>query len=344
MRYPKPLARGARIAVIAPSSGVEPPLHARLDLVLGHLQSKGYVVEEGESLRHERLNASASADRRAEELQRTLMRDDVDAILPPWGGELAIELLDRLDWFALAHATPKWCIGYSDTSTWMLPLTLRLGWATAHGPCLMDLAPAQSDVLTTQALAQLATAEGGTFTQRQSPAWQKNWTDFAKVPEVVYALTETTRWRALNNASSVVMQGRLIGGCIDTLMQLTGSPHGDVPGFIRQHERDGVVLYLENAEQSPTAMVRALQQLRWAGWMDGVSGLLLGRSAGANATTANDLSYHQAVQQTLTTLTCPVLMDMDIGHLPPQLMLVNGSMADVTWNAEDGGLIKQTLC
>jgi muramoyltetrapeptide carboxypeptidase len=60
-----------------------------------------------------------------------LLRDDIDAVFPPWGGELAIELLDRLDWPALQQAPPKWLIGYSDTSTLMLPMTLRLGWPTA---------------------------------------------------------------------------------------------------------------------------------------------------------------------------------------------------------------------
>ena len=64
-----------------------------------------------------------------------LLRDDLAAFIPPWSGELAVELLDRLDWAALAAARPKWVLGYSNTSTWMLPLTLRLGWATAHGPC-----------------------------------------------------------------------------------------------------------------------------------------------------------------------------------------------------------------
>jgi muramoyltetrapeptide carboxypeptidase len=343
LHYPKPLARGDRIAIIAPSSGVESPLHARLDLVLAHLAAQGFSLEEGASLRQEHLNASAPAEQRAIALQHTLMRDDVHAILPPWGGELAIELLDRLDWQALTSAKPKWCIGYSDTSTWLLPLTLRLGWATAHGPCLMDLAPTQTDLLTTQALAQLSTPIGGSFTQRQSPAWQKHWTDFAKVPSVPYALTETTRWHALHEEPQITMRGRLIGGCIDTLQHLAGSLHGDVPRFIQQHASDGVVLYLENAGQSPTAMVRALQQLRWAGWMSNLAGVLLGRSAGPDAKSTDDLGYRQAVQQTLGTLPCPVLLDVDIGHLPPQLMLVNGALADLQWTAQVGGVIHQTL-
>ena len=54
------------------------------------------------------------------------------------GGETAINLLDVLDWEALAAVEPTWVIGFSDTTTSMLPLTLRLDWATVHGAMLMD--------------------------------------------------------------------------------------------------------------------------------------------------------------------------------------------------------------
>jgi muramoyltetrapeptide carboxypeptidase len=344
-RYPSPLKVSSRIAITAPSSGVEPPVHPRLDLNIAHLCAQGFVVEEGLCLRNQHASASASADVRAAELMHFLLRDDVDAIFPPWGGELAIELLDRLDWVALQTAKPKWLIGYSDTSTLMLPITLRLGWATAHGPCLMDLAPAQSDVLTRDALAVLSTPAGASVTQHQSEKWQSKWTDFQKEPSIAYALTEPTQWRCLNRpgANAVSFSGRLIGGCIDTLMHLAGTPFGDVGAFIQAHRADGVILYLENAEQSPTDLVRALHSLRWSGWLGGLAGVLIGRSQAPDTTGLSELRYESAMQQELATLACPVLIDVDIGHLPPQLMLINGSVAHVSWSATDGGTISQTL-
>lgn len=222
MIYPAPLLPGARIAVTAPSSGVQPALHARLDLVLAHLSAQGFEVVEGRCLRNETSGASAPADVRAAELMALLLRDDIAAIVPPWGGELAIELLDRLDWATLQGARPKWLLGYSDTSTLMLALTLRLGWATAHGPCLMDLAPGQHDPLTRGVMGALATPAGGRLMQAQSTHWQLKWTDFADVPDVTYQLTEPTRWQALHGQTEVSFSGRLIGGCIDTLMHLAG--------------------------------------------------------------------------------------------------------------------------
>src|SRR3546814_10269446 len=67
-----------------------------------------------------------------------LLDPEVRAVVPPWGGELAIDLLDLLDWDALAQAEPTWLVGYSDLTTVMVPLTLRTGWATLHGSNLMD--------------------------------------------------------------------------------------------------------------------------------------------------------------------------------------------------------------
>ncbi len=274
-----------------------------------------------------------------------LLRDDIDAVFPPWGGELAIELLERLDWVALQAAKPKWLIGYSDTSTLMLPITLRLGWATAHGPCLMDLAPSQSDALTRGALAVLGTPTGASVMQRQSEKWQSKWTDSQKEPSIAYALTEPTQWSCLNRPAHAVVSfsGRLIGGCIDTSMHLASTPFGDVASFIESSTPDGVILYLENAELSPTAMVRALHQLRWAGWLGGLRGVLIGRSQAPDTAGATELRYKEALQRELGTLACPVLIDVDIGHLPPQFMLINGSVAQVRWSAGEGGSVSQTL-
>jgi muramoyltetrapeptide carboxypeptidase len=342
IRYPAPLVAGARIAVTAPSSGVEPPCHARLDLALGHLRAQGFIVEEGRCLRAEVQDASAPADVRAAELMHFLMRDDVDAIFPPWGGELAIELLHRLDWAALAGANPKWLIGYSDSTTWMLPITLRLGWATVHGPCLMDCVPRQTDPLTRHTLAHLGTPHGGLFVQHASTHWQKQWTDFAVEPGSTYQLTEPTRWHELHGRDHARFSGRLVGGCLDTLMHLAGTPHADVPRFVRDAGNDGAILYLENAEQSPTGVVRALLGLRAAGWLDSVAGVLIGRSSAPDSSKPEALRYAEALQAALAELSCPVLVDVDIGHLPPQLLLINGAPAVVAFEGA-GGSVTQSL-
>jgi muramoyltetrapeptide carboxypeptidase len=339
LRWPAPLRPGSHIVVTAPSSGVEVSRHPRLDLVLAHLSRQGFVVEEGQCLRQQVAGASASADARAAELMQALLRDDVAAVYPPWGGELAIELLARLDWAALTRAQPKWLIGYSDTSTLQVPLTLCLGWPTAHGPGLMDLAPTQTDVLTTAALAHLGVGAGGRFEQRQSSHWQLKGGDFGRVPDLPFQLTETTQWRWLNPPAAAQdtasFSGRLIGGCLDTLIHLAGTAWAPWPG-------EGTVLYLENAELSPVALVRSLHRLRDSGWLDGLAGLMWGRSAAPDSSGPTTLRYEDAIRRELGALPCPVLVDVDIGHRPPQLLLVNGAWAEVSWSMAAGGRVVQT--
>ena len=342
--YPPALGAGDLVVVTAPSSGVEAPLHPRLERALDHLRAQGFRVEEGQCLRHEARSASAPAATRAAELMHHLLRDDVAAIIPPWGGELAIEILDLLDWPALARARPKWLLGYSDTSTWMLPITLRLGWATAHGPCLMDMVAGQSDPLTRHAMGVLATPHGGSVQQLASSHWQLKWTDFATAPDTTYRLTESTRWRSLQGAPDLAFEGRLVGGCLDTLMHLAGTPYGDVARFMAAQRQTGIVLYLENAGLSPTDWVRAMHRLRWAGWLSteqGLAGVLIGRSAAPDTTAASELRYEEALQSTLGALACPVVVDMDIGHRPPQLVLVNGAVAQVNLQTGSGGQVTQ---
>ena len=85
---------------------------------------------------------------------------------------------------------------------------------------------------------------------------------------MTYALTESTQWRCLNRSADgppLRFDGRLIGGCIDTLMHLAGSVFGNLSRFVQRCGAEAAITYLENAGMSPTELVRALHRLRWAG-------------------------------------------------------------------------------
>ena len=71
--------------------------------------------------------------------------------------------------------------------------------------------------------------------------------------------------------------------------------------------------------------------------------MLIGRSAAPDTTATTELRYAEALQATLGTLPCPVLVDVDIGHLPPQMVLVNGALATLQWSVTGGGVLTQTL-
>jgi muramoyltetrapeptide carboxypeptidase LdcA involved in peptidoglycan recycling len=339
IRFPKPLQKGDLIAVTAPSSGVSGQALARLDLVLDHLRHLGYRIVEGECLRNEYKNASAPRAQRARELTRFLNDPSVSAIFPPWGGELASELLELLDFEALRAVQPKWLLGFSDLSTLQMPLTLISGWATAHGSNLMDLAPTQTDSLTTSVLTVLGSDLSRPVHQQSSTHYEKTWIDFTVKVDASHHLTEPTRWKRLDGSNDpVAFRGRLIGGCLDTIAWLAGSKYGDIPSFIQASGTTGTILYLENVEMTPPGLVRALLSLRRSRWFDGLAGLLIGRSTGASPVSPSSLSYPEALAAALGDLRCPVLYDVDIGHQPPQFTLINGAVADVQFAAGQGSI------
>jgi muramoyltetrapeptide carboxypeptidase LdcA involved in peptidoglycan recycling len=343
IKFPKPLLPGHTIAVTAPSSGVSGAALARLDLGLAFLRAQGFEVVEGACLRAQHKDASAAAEIRARELEAFLHDPGVAAIFPPWGGELATELLDRIDFEALRDVEPKWLLGYSDLSTLQVPLTLLAGWATAHGPNLMDLAPTQTDELTTSTLAILACGRGETIEQRASSRYQIKWTPFEERIDAPFNLTEATRWQRLDGLTEdLCFTGRIIGGCLDTIAWLAGSRYGDIPSFVQRSGASGTILYLENVDMAPTGLVRCLLALKRHGWFEGLAGLLIGRSSGPEPVSAASLSYYDALHSVLQTLPYPVIVDVDIGHRPPQLTLINGARAVVTFR-QNGGTVLQHL-
>jgi muramoyltetrapeptide carboxypeptidase LdcA involved in peptidoglycan recycling len=342
IHYPKPLAPGDLIAITAPSSGVPAPFHHRLDRAIDSLRVRGYRVVEGAYLRQQQKQASATPELRAAELMRFLLDPEVAAVMPPWGGELAIELLHLIDFQALSKVPAKWFSGFSDLSTLHLPLTTISGWATLHGPNLMGLGAAKTDAVTTAIWDVLAAPLQSEVTQISSKQFQREGPDWSVEPSSGLALTEEVQWKRLNESTAPVeFAGRLIGGCLDTITRLAGTPYGNIPGFVKASQGDGVILYFENAEMKPCELVRALFGLRLNGWFEGLNGILVGRSAAPDATPTTDLSYIEALRSALGGVTCPVLYDVDIGHLAPQLSLVNGALARVKFHDGAGSIVQR---
>ena len=137
IRYPCALRPGDRVGVTTPSSGVPSELRPRLDFCINFLRDKGFDVVLGSCVDHPRYVSAPAADRAAE-LSEMLVDPTIHAVIPPWGGELAIDLLPHLPWAQIAASTPTWFVGFSDISTLITPLTLRTGIATLHGNNLMD--------------------------------------------------------------------------------------------------------------------------------------------------------------------------------------------------------------
>lgn len=65
---------------------------------------------------------------------------------------------------------------------------------------------------------------------------------------------------------------------------------------------------------------------------------LIGRSAGPNTELPTQQSYTDALRSALGDLLIPVIYDVDIGHIPPQMTLVNGAQATVIFENHRGSI------
>jgi muramoyltetrapeptide carboxypeptidase LdcA involved in peptidoglycan recycling len=336
VRYPRPLQPGDRIGVTAPSSGVAPAMLPRLEIAVRSLADRGYDVVLGDCLGVAGVVA-APKELRAAELTAMLADPSIRAVVPPWGGELAIDLLDQLDWDSLSAADPTWLVGFSDLTTLMVPITLRLGWATLHGSNLMDTPYAPPEgLLHWTTLASSA----GPFVQRSPGRYRSTgWDDYVAQPHVSRLdLDAAGTWRMLGD-DTVDVTGRLIGGCIETVGPVAATPYGDVQSFGRAHAPDGLIVYLEACEAGAYTIARTLHSLRYAGWFENARAVLIGRTSAPDAA---DLTQTGAVLDALGDLDIPIVLDVECGHVAPFMPLVNGALARVVVDG-DRREITQTL-
>jgi muramoyltetrapeptide carboxypeptidase LdcA involved in peptidoglycan recycling len=320
LRFPAPLRPGDTIGVTSPSSGASGTARERVDFCIGWLRERGHDVVVGECMDGSR-HISAPREQRAAELTSMLTDPSIRAVVPPWGGETAIDLVDLLDYEAIAAAEPTWVVGYSDSSTWMVPLLLRAGLASIHGDSLADTPYAAPEGLVPWLDVAAAT---GPVAQRDS-GLVAGWVHVVDDPRA-------TEWRRIGEGcwevlggGTVDVTGRLVGGCIETMTAIAGTPYGDVAAFGREH--GDLVVYLEACGDEAFAICRSLHHLRLAGWFDHAVAVLVGRTGAPDS--EGGFTQRDAVVEALGMLGLPIVVDLEIGHVPPHLPLVNGATARV---------------
>ncbi|WP_102275362.1 S66 family peptidase [Cytobacillus massiliigabonensis] len=317
------LEKGTTIGVTAPSSGVEPELHELIKQSCKRMKSKGFEITCGDSIWTQDKAKSASAKKRAKEFNEMMADKNIGLIFPPWGGELLIEILQEIDF---NNIQDKWVLGYSDTSVLLLAITLKTGLATAHGTNLIDLRGEYSDETTAMWEKVLSTKHNESVLQHSSSKYQEKWQHDHPAP-CVFHLTESTFWRTITN-KKVKMQGRLVGGCIDVIRHLIGTPFGDVRSFKENHiNNEPLLWYFENCQLTTTDLRRTLVQMNLAGWFESCAGIMFGRSA-ANLPVEN-YTIEDVYLELSQELHIPIVYDIDCGHVPPQMTFINGSFAEV---------------
>ena len=123
--------------------------------------------------------------------------------------------------------------------------------------------------------------------------------------------------------------GILLGGCLDCLVGLCGTKYDNTVNYIAKHASEGIIFFLEACDLTSIGIRRALFQLKQAGWFKYVKGFLIGRSRlfldQSFGTTPID-SYIDLLKE----YQVPLLLNIDLGHLPPSLPIRNGAYATIS--------------
>nr|WP_304429732.1 S66 peptidase family protein [uncultured Acetatifactor sp.] len=190
------------------------------------------------------------------------------------------------------------------------------------------------------------TAAGGDCSQSEEPhdavvrgygQWEKESLKNPENPLAPYNLTEPLEIRTYVGrepaCGEVAFQGRLLGGCLDCLVNLPGTRFDRTREFVERYREDGIIWFLEACELNVFAIRRGLWQLEESGWFEHVKGFLIGRPE--NGEPMMGLDAYSAVLEVAGRKDVPVVMDVDLGHLPPMMPIVVGSMADVAVKGND---------
>ncbi len=323
MHYPKRTNEKMTIATTAPSAGVTGIMVDRFKNAFKNLADDGHGVLAKEPLYASHQHTSADAATRAEAFMDLVKDPEIDLILPPWGGEFLMEILPIIHKETIDPESFPWVMGFSDLSTLLFYLTTVHDIATAHGPNMMDFSPRSVDPSVQASLMYLGKHQ---FVQKTLPLYQVEWPDVEKDLLAPYQLSAKSRVKPLLGPEEALFSGRVIGGCLDTIGNLLGTPYEDVNGFIERYGDEGILWYLENCETPSTDVYRRLFQMKEAGWFDRISGLIVGRTG---VKQEGDFLDRDAYLRIFGELGIPVVLDADIGHLPPQLLMINGAHAKV---------------
>ena len=123
--------------------------------------------------------------------------------------------------------------------------------------------------------------------------------------------------------------------------QIAGTEMDNVSNFVSQFEEEGVIWYIDNCELQPCEFYRRLWQMSERGYFNNISGLLVGRSF-VQRQENEFFSFKDAVERAMNKYNIPIIYNVDIGHVPPQFFIINGSLA--TFEYKDGkGRLTQKL-
>ncbi|NUN47865.1 MAG: LD-carboxypeptidase [Candidatus Brocadiae bacterium] len=268
---------------------------------------------------------------RAEDLMEAFADRSIRGVISTIGGDDSIRLLPYID-PAVIRANPKVFMGFSDTTVTHFAC-MAAGLNTFYGPSFMAGFAENCGMhryLADSVRRTLFEAAPVGEIRPNTDGWtveRLEWSDPA-LQNRRRALLPSTGWRWLQGTG--VVRGPLIGGCVEVLEWLKGTPIWPSSGAW-----DGAVLFLETSEEAPPAreLARWLRSYGAQGILQRIGALLLGRPGGhllpVEGHEAYDAALIGVVREELSLASLPVVTGMDFGHTEPFCVLPYGVAAEV---------------
>jgi muramoyltetrapeptide carboxypeptidase len=299
---PRPLKAGDRVGIIAPATNVSDPDEINLTLemmsLLGLEPVLSPLLNDGKGYK------TKSADDRVSDIHKMFSDSSINAIFCIRGGYGSGALLDKLD-YQLIRNNPKVFIGYSDITAMHLAINKYAGLITFHGPMPSSRFPKY------------------TFENFKRLMFNLEGWNILKNPDAG-SVREIYPIRVINVGTS---EGILVGGNLSLIVSLMGTAY--------EIETENKILFLEDVGEEPFRIDRMLNQLRLAGKLDKLKGIVFGACTDCQAKSRIwDPALGEVLDNYLKGRNYPVIYGLMIGHTDEQLIVPYGINARL--NADSG--------
>ena len=297
----KPLLRppavesGAGIGVIAPASFA---MQERIDLGSTALQSLGFNPSFGtNALARGPLYFAGTPEQRLDDLHAAFADPATSLVMSQRGGYGANYLLEGIDLQQIGEH-PKPFFAYSDLTGIQLHLLDELGLTAFHGPMLA---------------ADFYLEDGVHLDSFR-----------AAISGKPYSVGPAEGLRVLQSGTA---RGTLYGGCLGIIVSLLGTPW--------EPQTEGKLLFLEEVGTKPYQFDRMLWQMRAAGKLDGVTGIVFGEMLNCVSPGAPPELLEQAILSALDGFDGPIAIGLRSGHVSRQnVTLTFGVEAELSADSE----------
>jgi muramoyltetrapeptide carboxypeptidase len=275
---PRAVCAGAGISIVAAASSAQ---LERIEKGVAALRALGYAPALGINALHRGpLYFAGTPQQRLTDLHAAFANENTTAVMCLRGGYGSNYVLDGLD-LELIRKHPKAFFAYSDLTGVQLRLLDQLGIPAFHGP---------------MAAADFYLADG---VHMESFC--------AAISGAMYQLGAAEGLRSLRPGSA---SGTLYGGCLSILVSLLGTAW--------EPKTEGKLLFLEDVGAKPYQVDRMLWQLRKAGKLDGVRGIIFGEMLECASPGAPPDLLDRAILNALDGFEGPIAIGLRSGHVSRQ--------------------------